>query len=77
MHKKNLNRHILQQMGVLVEFDIISSTSLEDFMETYREIADSSDDISQLTREKKASELVEAWLVDAKKDVYINIFINN
>jgi hypothetical protein len=50
MDKQNLDRHILQQMGVLVEFDIISSTSLEDFMETYREIADSPDDISQLTR---------------------------
>ena len=33
--------------------------------------------ISQLAREKKASEFVEAWLVDAKKDVYINIFIDN
>ena len=37
-------------MGVLIEFDIISSTSLEEFMETYREIADSSDDISDLNK---------------------------
>jgi hypothetical protein len=50
MDKKDLKSHILQQMGVLIEFDIISSTSLEDFMETYREIANSSDDISDLSK---------------------------
>tara|TARA_B100000282_G_C31667093_1_gene460381 strand:- start:323 stop:706 length:384 start_codon:yes stop_codon:yes gene_type:complete len=55
MDKKSLRSHILQQMGVLIEFDIISSTSLEEFMETYREIADSSDDISDL---KKVSSLL-------------------
>lgn len=42
-------------MGVLVEFDIISSTTLEDFMETYRKIAESPDDISEL---KKVSNLL-------------------
>tara|TARA_B100001093_G_scaffold458134_1_gene470352 strand:- start:564 stop:944 length:381 start_codon:yes stop_codon:yes gene_type:complete len=56
MDKKSLRSHILQQMGVLIEFDIISSTSLEEFMETYREIADSSDDISDL---KKVSSLLK------------------
>ncbi len=50
MDKKSLRSHILQKMGVLIEFDIISSTSLEEFMETYREIADSSDDISDLNK---------------------------
>ena len=50
MDKKSLKSHILQQLGVLIEFDIISSTSLEEFMETYREIAESSDDISQLNK---------------------------
>lgn len=50
MDKNSLKSHILQQMGVLVEFDIISSTSLEDFMETYRAIAESSDDISELNK---------------------------
>ena len=50
MDKKSLKSHILQQMGVLIEFDIISSTSLEEFMETYKEIAESSDDISELNK---------------------------
>ena len=50
MDKKSLKSHILQQLGVLIEFDIISSTSLEDFMETYKEIAESSDDISDLNK---------------------------
>lgn len=50
MDKKKLDTHLLQKLGVLVEFDIISSTSLEDFMETYREIAESSDDISELNK---------------------------
>ena len=50
MDKKSLDSHILQQMGILVEFDIISSTSLEDFMDTYREIAESSDEISELNK---------------------------
>jgi len=50
MDKKSLRSHILQQTGVLIEFDIISSTSLEEFMETYHEIADSSDDISDLNK---------------------------
>jgi hypothetical protein len=50
MDKKSLRSHILQQTGVLIEFDIISSTSLEEFMETYHEIADSSDDISDLKK---------------------------
>ena len=50
MDKKDLKSHILQQMGVLIEFDIISSTTLEDFMETYRQIANSSDDISDLSK---------------------------
>ncbi len=50
MDKKSLKSHILQQLGVLIEFDIISSTSLEEFMETYKEIAESSDDISQLNK---------------------------
>ena len=50
MDKKSLDSHILQQMGILIEFDIISSTSLEDFMDTYREIAESSDEISELNK---------------------------
>ena len=48
--KKSLKSHILQQMGILIEFDIISSTSLEEFMETYKTIAESSDDISELNK---------------------------
>jgi len=33
--------------------------------------------IAGLAKEKKAAEFVENWLVSAKKDVYINIFIEN
>ena len=33
--------------------------------------------ISQLAKEKKSSEFVEAWLISAKENVYINIFIEN
>ena len=33
--------------------------------------------ISQLAKEKKSSEFVETWLVSAKDNVYINIFIEN
>lgn len=49
------NQHLLQKYGVLVEFDIINVTSLEDFIKTYDEIANSSDDISEL---KKVSKLL-------------------
>ena len=41
--------HLLQRHGVLVEFEIISVTSLEDFMETYDKVANAPDDISKLT----------------------------
>ena len=40
--------HLLQKYEVLPEFEIISVTSLEDFMETYDKIANTSDDISEL-----------------------------
>ena len=38
-----------------MEFDIISSTTLEEFMDTYKKIAEAPDDISQL---KKVSSLL-------------------
>ena len=47
------NEHILQQLGVLVEFDIVSSTSLEDFMDKYKEVAETSDNISDLSKVSK------------------------
>lgn len=47
------NEHILQQMGVLIEFDIVSSTSLEDFMDKYKEVAETSDNISDLSKVSK------------------------
>ena len=68
MDKKNLDKHILQQTGVLVEFDIISSTTLEDFMETFKEIADSSDDISELNKVSK--------LLNKKDNIKIPGFAN-
>ena len=45
--------HLLQKHGVLVEFDIISTTSLESFIQTYNKIANSSDDISELSEVSK------------------------
>lgn len=54
MHTKSTeNQHLLQKYGVLVEFDIINVTSLEDFIKTYDEIANSSDDISELNKVSK------------------------
>ena len=45
--------HLLQKHGILSEFDIISVTSLESFMNTYDKIANSSDDISELAKVSK------------------------
>ena len=45
--------HILQQMGVLIEFDIVSSTTLEDFIEKYKEVAETSDNIADLSKVSK------------------------
>ena len=50
---ENKKEHILQQMGVLIEFDIVSSTTLEDFMEKYKEVAETSDNISDLSKVSK------------------------
>lgn len=50
------SEHLLQKHGVLIEFDIISSTSLEEFMETYEKVANMSDDISELA---KVSQLLQ------------------
>jgi|TARA_Y100000287_G_C14179003_1_gene333899 hypothetical protein len=54
-HSLKDSQHLLQKYGVLIEFDIINVTSLEDFIKTYDEIANSSDDISEL---KKVSKLL-------------------
>lgn len=40
-------------------------------------LKNSYDYISNLAKEKKSVEFVNRWLVSAKKDVYINIFIEN
>jgi hypothetical protein len=40
--------HLLQKYGVLVEFDIVNITTLEEFMDTYEKVANSSDDIGDL-----------------------------
>ena len=61
-HSLKDSQHLLQKYGVLIEFDIINVTSLEDFMKTYDEIANSSDDISEL---KKVSKL----LSKSEKDI--------
>jgi len=51
--ESNKKEHLLQSHGILTEFDIISVTSLESFMETYDKIANSSDDISELANVSK------------------------
>lgn len=40
--------HLLQKYGVLVEFDIVNITTLEEFMDTYEQVANSPDDINEL-----------------------------
>lgn len=50
MSEKNKDKeHLLQKHGILPEFEIISVTSLEDFMETYNKVANSSDDITKIS----------------------------
>ena len=39
--------------GILPEFDIISQTSLKDFMDTYESVANTSDDIQELGKISK------------------------
>ena len=46
-------KHLLQICGILPEFDIISQTSLKEFMETYETVANTSDDIKQLGKISK------------------------
>ena len=41
--------HLLQKYGVLPEFEIISVTSLEEFMDMYNKVANSSDDITKIS----------------------------
>jgi len=55
-HDSFEQEHLLQKYGILTEFDVINSTSLEDFMDTYEKIANTSDDISELS---KVSELLD------------------
>lgn len=49
-HDSFEQEHLLQKYGILMEFDVINSTSLEDFMDTYEKIANTSDDISELSK---------------------------
>lgn len=56
MSEEDTSEHLLQKHGVLVEFDIISSTSLEDFMKTYERVVNTPDDINQLA---KVSDLLQ------------------
>lgn len=43
-------KHLLQTHGILPEFDIVSQTSLKDFMSTYQSVANTSDDIKELAK---------------------------
>jgi len=47
------NVHLLQKYGILPEFDVVSQTSLKDFMDTYQTVANSSDDIKELAKISK------------------------
>lgn len=71
MEANNTNKeHILQKMKILLKFDIVSSTSLEDFMEKYKEVAESSDNISELPRVSKLlqadTENIPGFVVQSK-----------
>jgi hypothetical protein len=50
MSEEEPAEHLLQKHGVLAEFDIISSTSLEEFMETYERVVNTPDDINELAK---------------------------
>ena len=56
------NVHLLQKYKILPEFDVISQTSLKDFMETYQSVANSSDDIKELAK-------ISKLLSDDNKDI--------
>lgn len=45
--------HLLQKHGILLEFDIISHTTLNDFMDVYKSVAESSDDVKELAKISK------------------------
>ena len=47
---ENHDKHLLQKHKILQEFDIISQTTLKDFMDTYESVANTSDDIRELSK---------------------------
>lgn len=58
----NEKEHLLQRYGILPEFEIISVTSLEDFMDVYSKVANSPDDITKISEvsallKKKSNEI--------------------
>ena len=46
----DIEQHLLQIHGILPEFDIVSQTSLEDFMKTYKSVANTGDDAKELIK---------------------------
>jgi hypothetical protein len=48
MAESDDKEHLLQRYGILPEFEIISVTSLEDFMSTYNKVANTPDDIGKM-----------------------------
>jgi hypothetical protein len=47
---KDNEKHLLQIHGILPEFDIISQTTLKDFMDTYESVANTSDNVNELSK---------------------------
>jgi hypothetical protein len=46
-------KHLLQKYGILQEFDIISHTTLDEFMNVYKTVVETSDDVRELARISK------------------------
>ena len=66
--------HLLQRYGVLPEFEIISVTSLEDFMDIYSKVANASDDITKIS---EVSELLKKKTNDIPGFVFKGESVNN
>jgi hypothetical protein len=72
------NKHLLQKYKILPEFDIISQTSLSDFMSTYDKVVNTSDDIKELATISKLLSSNETDIpgypnqVDVKNDPELN-----
>jgi hypothetical protein len=65
-------RHLLQKHKILPEFDIVSQTSLKDFMNTYQNVANTSDDIKELGKISKLLSADNHEIPGYENDVKLN-----